>query len=389
MLLADLPSATDYVSIELVDDAAAHKEDDTVIATAQAKHSISSSGTTFEDTSYALWRTIELWISKLEVASFTTQTAFYCTTNKEIPPGTLLRRLKDASTYEEAALIIESLLEMQQQKLARWKRTTGPKSRGMADIVGLIKYALSKPAELKILWTNLNIEDNADFKLAFLNKIHVVTPSVTPYQRSRIYEECYGWIVITCLAKWRNSKAATISKEQFNNKLHIILNSPAIVKAIFRTKKSIGEIGEKEMINRQHELFVRQIEEIEWRQDVKERKVRTAILEFIYHEIELKYVIDKGDYTAPDFDIFLKTCRDAWQRIFDRHFPLELEKYTPAERHDIARTIFDNIMNDLQLEFKDGFCFTTDNAYMRNGSFLKLSNIPTIGWHPEWEAKYK
>jgi hypothetical protein len=46
-------------------------------------------------------------------------------------------------------------------------------------------------------------------------------------------------------------------------------------------------------------------------------------------------------------------------------------------------------MNDIKLEFSDGLSFNTNNEYIRNGSFLKLSDIPTIGWHPEWETKYK
>ena len=60
LLLAELDKVTDSISIEDVDDIATHADDGTVLMTIQAKHSISSSGTTYEDTSHALWRTIEI-----------------------------------------------------------------------------------------------------------------------------------------------------------------------------------------------------------------------------------------------------------------------------------------------------------------------------------------
>lgn len=389
VMLADLQNTKEYISVEKVDDAAAHKEDSTVIATTQAKHTISSSGTTFGDTSYALWRTFEIWISKLEGKTFTDQTVFYCTTNSKISPDALLRRFKDAPTFEEAKAIVETLCATLQSKLENRKKKDSSLGKSMSQIIALIQYALSKEAELKLLWQKLAIEDEADFKEAFLNKVHAFSQGTSQSQLDSIYEEFYGWIVNASLAKWKNAAEATFTKESFNNKFQLIRNSPSIVNAIFRTKSSLGEVDYKEVQEKQKELFVRQIEDMDWRKDIKERKVKTAILEFIYHDIELKYVIDKGDYTQPDFDVFLKECESAWQQIFDACYALELESYTPAQRNEIARRVYDRIMNDIKLEFKDGYCFTTGNTYMRNGCFLKLSNIPSIGWHPEWETKYK
>jgi len=389
VLLADLQNVKDYISIEQVDDVAAHKDDSTVIITAQAKHSIASSGTTFEDTSYSLWRTIQVWIMKLVTNTFTDQTTFVCTTNKKIPNDALLRQFKGAKTFDDAKGIIEAIHTTQQGKFARWTKKDSAKGKSMSQIINLIEYALSRPAEIKIIWENLNIEDEANFKDSFLNRIHAITPAITPQRRDRIYEEFYGWIIHTSLAKWKNAVDATITKESFNNKFHIINSAPSIINAIFRTKSALGTIDDRDIKNKQSELFVRQIEDMDWREDVKNRKVKTAILEFIYHDIELKHVIDKGDYTQLDFDAFLAECERTWQEIFDSHFALDLDAYTTAERNEIARTVYTSIMQNVTLAFNGGYTFTTDNAYMRNGCFLKLSNIPTIGWHPEWEQKYK
>ncbi|MDL2255193.1 hypothetical protein LJC38_01235, partial [Parabacteroides sp. OttesenSCG-928-K15] len=95
LLLSELESSNDYITIEDVDDIAAHKENGTVILTIQAKHSISNSGTTFEDTSYALWRTLQIWINKLENNTLNRNTEFICATNKSINNKSLLSKIKD------------------------------------------------------------------------------------------------------------------------------------------------------------------------------------------------------------------------------------------------------------------------------------------------------
>ena len=120
LLLSNLENRTDYITIESVDDIATHAENGTVIMTAQAKHSISNSGTTFQDTSYALWRTLQLWIEKLENKTFNAKTKFICSTNKVIPSDALVNKLKSESA-DDAIKLITELLKSQQDKLSKSK----------------------------------------------------------------------------------------------------------------------------------------------------------------------------------------------------------------------------------------------------------------------------
>lgn len=83
----------DFISIENVDDIAVHKNG-SVYITVQAKHRISSSGMTFQDTSYSLWRTLQIWIQKIEKGIFNDETQFVCSTNKIIPKDSLLLFIK-------------------------------------------------------------------------------------------------------------------------------------------------------------------------------------------------------------------------------------------------------------------------------------------------------
>lgn len=116
MLLATLENVHDIVSLELVDDVAVQDENNIVLMAVQAKHSISPNGTTFEDTSSSLWRTLQIWIQKLENGTFNTQTQFICSTNKEIHAQSLVKRI-ETETLEDVVTDITKLLASQKAKL--------------------------------------------------------------------------------------------------------------------------------------------------------------------------------------------------------------------------------------------------------------------------------
>ena len=150
-----------------------------------------------------------------------------------------------------------------------------------------------------------------------------------------------------------------------------------------------GTGSAEEMDQKKSELFVKQIEDIYRRKNAKEKIIKNAILDFIYYGIEVKHIVDRGDYTKPDFDDFVVQCRDNWQKVFDIIVVHEPDSYDDTQKNDLAREVFDTVMHKMQVEFKEGFCFNPATEYIRNGCFLELSNIPEIGWHPEWESKYK
>lgn len=385
LLLAGLDNKKDYISIESVDDIAKHNEKGTVILTEQAKHSISNSGTTFQDTSYALWRTIEIWIGKLEKNILNDKTVFVCSTNKVIAKTSLLYKIK-TEPIDSVISQINDLLVIQKEKLKKSGKTDKPTIK---ENIKLIEYALSKESLFRIIQKNIQIEDNQNIKEHFFTKLHLTADKITDAQREAIFDSFYGWISNGSKAKWNNSLDATFSKNSFDDKWLIINSSSSIKNAIFRTKESLGSITESEINKKRQELFVKQIEDINRRKDANERKIKEAILDFLYSDIEIFYIINKGDFTKEDFENFLKDCQKCWQDCFDANVLKEIDKYTDDEKTEIAIRIFDTIMNKIEINFKDGFCFNTNNAYIRNGSFLKLSNVPNIGWHPEWEDKYK
>jgi hypothetical protein len=386
--LSDLESSSDYVSIEQVDDVATHSAEGTVISTIQLKHSIAISGSTFEDTSTALWRTLEIWLEKLENKTFNNKTSFVCSTNKKIPITSLVYKMTKLS-FEKTSEEIKALLKNQEQKLKEAVKKDASAGTTIKDTIRLIKLVLKKKEFFRIIKKNLSIADEESVMEKFLNNVHLGADEMTPLQKENIYQAFYGWIVHSSKARWLNDKEAMFTKKSFDNKWFHIRSNSSIINAIFRTKESLGTISENDILKKQTELFVRQIDDIERKRDAKARIIRQAIRDFIMSELELEHVVEKGSYTREDFNVFLNECCDAWQKLIDQKILKEINEYSEVEKNRLAIEIFDGIMSDIQLEFKDGFRFNTKSVYMRNGCFLSLSNMPKIGWHPEWEKKYK
>jgi hypothetical protein len=388
LLLSMLENPSDYVSIEVADDVAVHDENSVVLISIQAKHSIASKGTTFENTSHALWRTFEIWIKKLEGGVFNKYTKFICSTNKLVSHSSLLFKITNSSFADSLKLIQEILVE-QEEKLQRAIVSDPKGGNSIKSTIKLIKFAIAKKAFFETICGNLQIDDEKDVKSKLLQQLHLSAEDYNENFITRVYDEFYGWIVSNSRAKWLNGDEAKFTKKSFNEKHSQIIKNPAIINTIFRAKEILNKITEIEIIEKKGELFVKQIDDIKRRQDAKERLIQNAILDYIRSEIEIKHVISQGNYTEEDFKVFLEQCKLTWQNCFDRHVLKEIDEYDDTEKNDLAIVIFDAIMDNIDIKFKEGYSFTTGSSYVRNGSFLKLSNIPEIGWTPNWESKYK
>ncbi|WP_428225393.1 ABC-three component system protein [Flavobacterium sp.] len=383
LTLSRLQNGLDSVSIENVDDVAAHDSNGSVLMTFQAKHSILTTGTTFEDTSKAIWRTFEIWIKKINNKTFNNNTLFICSTNKKIPNDSLLYKIKD-EPFNNVIIILNYLLTAQKTKL-----TTAKKGTSIKKTIEYIEFVLSNQSAFETIKNNLQIEDGENVKEKFFVELHLTSDNYTDAIKGSIYDEFYGWVSLSAKAKWLNAEIANFSKNDFDNKYYHIITNSSIMNAVFRTKKLLGTIDDGIIKNTRQELFVRQLEDIKRNSASKERIILKAIHDFIYSDVEIKHIIIKGDYTEYDFEIFVEKCKDYWQDLYDSKVLKELDEYNEEEKNLISIEIYDSIMKNIELKFKEGFSFTTESIYVKNGCFLNLSNKPEIGWRPDWETKYK
>lgn len=382
LMFTDLET-NESISVEQVDDVAKLDDKGTILVTTQVKHSISTSGSTYQDTSLSLWRTLEIWITKLENGTFNNLTKFVCTSNKEISEKSLICIFKKES-FEEVIVKIKNLLYKQKGKLKTVKRG----GSHVKKIITLIEFALSHQNSLKTILTNLEVSTNFSPKEYFFNKIHFNSRNKTQTQKDNCYEAFYGWIIQNCMAKWKNGAEAIFSKTDFDTKYYQIISNPSIVNAIFRAKKYPSDINNNIVEKYKDALFVKQIKDLVWRKEAKERAIYEAIIDFIFSEIELKNIIDIGDYTAKDFEIFTQACENKWTEWYDAIVIKETNEYTEEEKDKLAIDIYLKIMKEIHIQFGDSYLFTDSTKYVQNGTFLKLSDNLQIGWHPEWKCKY-
>lgn len=383
LLLCDITEEDGYISIEKIDDVAVHSSDGSIVIIEQDKSSILESGTSFEDTSKDLWRTIELWIIKIKNNSLNDSTKFYCSTNKIIPETSLIKFIH--SNRKSFDLIIEKIKELkngQEKKLDNYKKKDSKKGTFVKKILELINFALENQEQLKIIVTNISIYENTNLKKDIVSRLRL--SSYTDLQQDKIYNNIYGWILSICKYKWNNNQFAEIKKEEFDYQYKLNLTSPAILNAIFRAKKDIN-IDTFTFESKKDEIFVKQINLLGLRQSSKELFVRKAIEDFIRYEIEHTYIIDKGNLTKEDFIEFLSVCKEKWELFFYSLIIKDIENYTEDEMNELGIKVYSYILNDLEIKFRNDISFSTENIYIKNGSFLKLSNIPEIGWHPNWE----
>ena len=383
LLLASLEGVDEYISIEMVDDVASHKNEKNVLLSIQAKHSIQQNSTTFKDTSVALWRTFQIWIEKLKNSTYSSTTHFICSTNKPISKTSLLYKLTK-QTFDVSILLIKQLLQNQKDKL---QNTSNGKS--IKKTIDLIEFSLNNKDLLKIIIQNLHIECQTSIRSDFFNAVHLNSKDITDLQRENAYNTLYGWLVYSCNAFWSDNRDAIFHKRDFDTRLNRIMNNPSIVNAIFRKKSDILKNHNILYDNYRKALFVSQIEDIPRNKSAKERIITAAIIDYICSEIELNQIIDTCDFTKKDFQEFSDLCYQKWQECVDSNIIYELDEYSDKEKNDFAIQIFDQVMKELSLQFDEAYSFSDSTRYIQNGTFLKLSDIPEIGWHPEWENKYK
>ncbi|MDC1513199.1 hypothetical protein N8456_03775 [Porticoccaceae bacterium] len=88
-----------------------------------------------------------------------------------------------------------------------------------------------------------------------------------------------------------------------------------------------------------------------------------------------------GDISRSQIEDFKREAKARWKNEFDSAYRRKLNEDEILKK---ALGIFDSIRKE-KLEL-DGQQLPTE---MNNGCYYDLSNIPKIGWHKDWESKYK
>jgi len=373
------------ISIEHVDDVAILDNNGTYIFTIQAKHSITSSNSNFGNTSEDLWKTLNIWISKLQSGILIKGNKFTAITNKKIPSNAIIRNFKN-KTFPEIISAVETIKKDQEDKLSE-KIKSGKKGNSHTKTILRINKVLSQKNHFQTVIENFEFNEMMVVKELFLNKIFAGTADQNV--KDDIYHSFLGWIQDKSKQFWLDKKEAVFKKEDFDAKYNSIRDNHSLINAIFRGKNIIQSATPIDLssINR-NDIYIQQIEDID--RFEKEEIIKKAILDFIYKDIEMVYQIKNSPtLTKNDFEKFETKCQEYWSDIKRKHIKKKLENYNSDELNNLAICIYDEIMLNLKLDFQDTWGFNDSNKYIQNGTFLSLTNVLKIGWHPDWEKIYK
>lgn len=381
--------ANQSISIEKIDDIGKEDDKGTFICTIQAKHSISLSGANFGTTSTDLWKTVINWIDKIKLNVLNDSNEFVAVTNKKIPANSIVRDFQKVS-FKVLVQKIDDLKNQQQVAYDKKYKLNPKNGKTLKATISRLEKIVKHDKEFEIIVKNFKFIEGINAKEEFLNKTFLNSVKSID-KKNEIYQRFYGWICETSFENWKDGKEAHFSKIQFDQKYLFIINNHSLVEGIFRTKK---QLLDNETIDihsiAKNELFIKQIEDIE--RPFKDEIIRNAVLDFIMFDLEMTYLITSKSgtiLTKLDFEEFQDNCEEQWNTIKKLHIRKSLDKYSDEEIVEICCCIYDDIMTKIVVDFQNEYSFNATNRYIQNGTFLRLSNIPKIGWHPDWAAKYK
>lgn len=380
-------SKSNVLSIEKMDDLAVQDIKGHYIMTIQAKHSISVTGANFGNTSTDLWKTIVNWLEKLKKGQVVKGNHFKAITNVKIPTNSIIRKF-GIEDFDKVVDEIKVIKSEQKAKIAD-NNAKGKDSPSIKATLSRIDVLLNDLPNFKIILSNFSFEENYQLKDDFFDSIHLGSIATESYKLG-LYEGFLGWIISTSSDNWNNNKDAEFTKKDFEEKHDHLRRLHPLKRAIFRNKSEIHELATIDLKQTRNETYIQQILDIERAEDDKEDIVKEATLNFILSEIEMAHIITKSNtFTKSDYEDFKERCFDNWKKVKRKYAPLDANRYSEIEQNDIAIKIFDEIMDEIKLKLMDDFNFDDSNKYIQNGTFLKLSDEPIIGWVPSWKEKYK
>ncbi len=354
------------IGIETADDVAVLSSDASLVLE-QDKHSISEAATQpFSDRSKGLWNTLAMWIEAIESKQRPIEsTTFLLVTNKVVPEC-IARHIARARSDEEIDTCIKELKKV----------GTAPPEH----IAKLVKQVLCSQARttLRAVISRVQLADGSDGTATVgLRKstiAHLQLPNWCLPHSDSIVNELLGWLHQTAMLAWQHKQPAWVERNYFVNQLHAILDSRK--RQITRERAEFLIPVTDEKVGREKSRpFVSQLHLITDDDTV----VDTAIREYIRCNIEKSRLCKEGNITDDDWKAFEGMLVSRWTKIRSR---ISRIKSGVAER-DVGFEIF--------TETTEGYKETlagsnTEQVYLTSGTYHRLADLLTVGWHPEFEA---
>ena len=362
--LAQSPAGAS-IGIETDDDVAVRNPDASLLLE-QDKHSIREVAQPFGDRSKDLWNTLAIWLDAIDSKrTLIESTAFLMVTNKAVPEC-IARRISRARSDEEVAACITDL-----------EKAGESPPKNIASLVERVLDGVSRNT-LRSVIAKIELADASDGtagpELRSRTIAQLQLPDWCSPSSDSIANELLGWLHSTAMSSWRENQPAWVQRDHFVNQLHAILARRQRQISRERAEHLIPVTDDK-IGPQKGRPFVKQLYLVTDDDSV----VDTSIREFIRCNIEKARLSREGNVTDDDWTAFQRALESRWQKIRSR--VIRLKSGTAEE--DLGFEIFTETTEDYRERLAGS---DTEQVYLTSGTYHRLADLLTVGWHPRYEA---
>lgn len=325
----------------------------------QDKFTSLKSGGVFSDASHNLLNTLATWLEALLKGELCIDKCKCLLVTNAICNDGLVRRIANASNKQAAENCLGEV------------RSLGSSTKDKKRICDLLNRESGETLFCK-LCINIDLVDGSE--TSFEDACGVVQiPSAYESHRIVVFEKTVGWLNDLALETWGRGEKLFVTRLSYTNQLYAILES---LKRERRRELPAYKISlNTDQIEKSRDsTFVRQIALVS---DDEEQQT-DAIKDYLRCMMEKCRLNKEGVITGDDWIDFTERLKGRWKSIFTRNNRL----YEEPER-DIGFRTMSEVLDPDSKEMLAGEPIT--QSYLTNGSYHRLSDEKSIGWHPRYQ----
>lgn len=355
-LLAEAPNGT-TLGVETLDDLAIERSNGKTILE-QDKFTSKQSGTVFGDKTSNLLGTLSTWLAALLSGEISLETTSFLLVTNDVCRDGLVRRISNADSDEAAQNCLQEILQMRSSSKARQRLLTLIEKPRGTDL--FLRLCLS-----------VQLSDGEESTLGSARRALPI-PSFLEDKRDSIFDSLYGWIQSQALETWEAGKPCRISKQAFTNQLFAILGE---LKRTKQRERPVDElpVADEEIAREREATYVRQVGLV-----TEDEAYKTdAICDYIRCFTEKTRLSKEGEIAEKDWRDFSDRLQRRWSDIWSKNKRL----WKDAEEDIGFRTMIEVLGDDFHPLLAGE---PTTQVYLANGTYHRLSDKQTIGWHPRY-----
>ncbi len=323
----------------------------------QLKHTVSGRSP-FGDHSTDLWKTLLIWLDAAAANEFDPGVCdLILVTNAELPDGFLRKLLNCNGGPNKIKVCLRDLLN-----------DTFPAT--VSDYVSRFK-AHDPRLAIRVL-ARIQCIDGQTCPVGKAMHRKIASDLTLPdgVEHDVVIDALIGWIHGTVLELWRAGRPAWISKRAFATQLHRILRRLERYKTIGVPAHFIN-VPANQRRAELNQMYVHQLRII----DAAEHEVLNAIDDFYRCNFERLRLAQAGELTSDDWLDFEHRLKRHWELISGRESRVVPKRKPENEGYAVFAAA---VSHETRLADE------TPQPYLTSGSFHRLANSLSIGWHPDY-----